>query len=49
MRTFKPEVLSHIAMIGPSSELHDFSSIDRLAHVVGWLAAPMVLIGPFLS
>lgn len=41
--------LSHVTMTGPSSELHDLSSIDRLALVIGSLAAPMVLIRPFLS
>lgn len=49
MCILKPEVLSLITMTGPSSELHDFFSIDRLAHVVGSPAAPMILIGPFLS
>lgn len=49
MCIFKPEVLFLITMIGPSSELHDFFSIDRLAHMVGSPAAPMILIGPFLS
>lgn len=46
MHILKPEVLSHLTTIGPFSEFHDLSSIDRLALVIGSLAAPMILTRP---
>lgn len=48
MHILKPEALSHVTTIGPFSEFHDLSSIDRLALVIGSLAAPMILTRPFL-